>query len=218
MFRLCFLGCSCCARRVPPEPPPVPDLLKPYVKDGRFEPGDFAWMRGYFSDASPSDKAATDVAEAWVRQCLAEGVARTRAELAKMGVAEPKLDSTAGSAPLCRTYIWRPRAEEGQTFAQFQDLLGRALPMAETYLVAVKAAKDSTYPAQTLASALLARPVAEQMLRRAWSWGQGEMKDVPPLAPKEKALFVMRLGMATTAEDHANTEWLKKIVAEKGMA
>lgn len=42
------------------------------------------------------------------------------------------------------------------------------------------------------------------------------MKDVPLLPPKDRALFVMRLGMATTAEDYANTEWLKKTVTEKG--
>lgn len=212
-----LLGLITLSAASPPEPSPVPDILKPYVKDGRLEPGDFGWMRGYFSDASAADKAAVDGIEAWLRACLADGVARTHTELTKMGAADPKLGPTAGAPLLCRMYVSIPRANaDGQTFAQFQEMLGRAMPMAETYLVAVKAAKDSAFPPPTLQAALLAQPLAEQMLRRAWTWGQGEMRDVPPLAPPERTLFVMRLVMATAGEDFANTEWLKKIVTEKG--
>ncbi|MBO9577007.1 MAG: hypothetical protein J7494_14845 [Sphingobium sp.] len=212
-----LLGLLMLSAASPPEPPPIPEILKPYVKDGLLVPGDFGWTRGYFSDASPADKAATDSIEAWKKKCLADGVAWTRAELAKMGVADPKLELTAGAPLLCRMYLSVPSTNEaGQTFAQFQDVVGRAMPMAETYLTAIKAAKDSLYPPQTFQAALFARPLAEQMLRRAWFWGQGEMKDVPPLAPPVQALFVRRLVMATAAEDFANTEWLKKIVAEKG--
>jgi hypothetical protein len=33
--------------------PPPPAQLEPYVKDGRFDPGDYGWMKGRFGDATP---------------------------------------------------------------------------------------------------------------------------------------------------------------------
>lgn len=37
--------------------PPVPDVLKPYIKGDRFDPGDYRWMKGRFPDATPEERA-----------------------------------------------------------------------------------------------------------------------------------------------------------------
>ena len=32
--------------------PPLPPALQPYVQDGRYEPGDYGWMRGSSKEAT----------------------------------------------------------------------------------------------------------------------------------------------------------------------
>lgn len=56
-------------------PEPVPAVLAPYVRDGAFDPGDYAWMRGRFDDASPADKAAFAAIGGWLERCHARGLA-----------------------------------------------------------------------------------------------------------------------------------------------
>ena len=42
------------------------------------------------------------------------------------------------------------------------------------------------------------------------------MKDAPRLSPDGKAVLSARIGVAMTAADHANTEWLRGIVVNEG--
>ena len=62
-------------------PPPPPAALAPYVKDGRFDPGDYGWMRGSFADATPAQKDAVEsavgVARAMPRRAVRHNPHRT---------------------------------------------------------------------------------------------------------------------------------------------
>jgi hypothetical protein len=197
--------------------PPPPSLLAPYIRDGRFEPGDYGWMRGRFADASPADKAATVEIGKWVTACHQAGEAETRAKLAGMGIADAKLERGPISDPLCGAVAHTPFQLQAKTFPEFQRALAEAAPVADTYLLAVRQAERIGGPrGPGLADALLARPFGEQMLRLGVGWGDGEMKDAPVLSADAKAILVARLGAAMGQRDHENTQWMKALVAKEG--
>lgn len=197
--------------------PPLPEALKPYVHDGRFDPGDYGWMRGRFEGATPAERAVHDSIQAWVGKCIEDGMAETRAELRAMGISEPKLEQIGLRDPLCSQVAFAPYPITARFFAVFQHAIAAGAPLAETYLVAVRTAEHfggSRTP--ELRDLIMARPLGEQMLRQALSWGEGDMSDVPRLAPDARAVMLSRLSMALTMEDHDNTRWLKGIVEKQG--
>jgi hypothetical protein len=197
--------------------PPPPPVIAPYIHDGRFDPGDYGWMRGRFDDASPADKANSAAIRAWIDDCAAAGAARVRAELRAMGVADPKLEQSALGDPLCAEVASAPFPIAARSFADFQREAAAARPVAETFLLAVRMAEEIGGPrGPGLADKLLARPLGEQMVRTAMSWGEGELKDAPPLSADAKAIVMSRMWAAAAELDHRNTEWLKAIVEKQG--
>jgi hypothetical protein len=188
---------------------PPPPVLAPYIHDGRFDPGDYGWMRGRFDDASAADKANSEAIRAWTERCFAEGVARTRAELRAMGIADPKLEQSDFREPLCAEVASAAFPVAARSFAAFQREAAAARPVAETWLLATRLAEEIGGPrGPGLADRLLARPLGEQMIRFAMSWGEGELKDAPKLSPDGKAILISRLAAAAAVRDRRNTEWL----------
>ena len=215
MRRFALLAIAFLAVAAAMPPPPAP--LQPYIKDGRFDPGDYGWMRGRFADASAADKTAMAETRRWIDACFVAGKAETRAELLAMGIADPKLERIDFREGLCAQVAMMPYPVDETSFAAFQHALATARPVADTYLLAVRVAEQSSLiHRETLRGALLARPLGEQMLRKAMSWGEGELKQAPPLGPTEKAILVARIGIVATELDRANTAWLKDLVARQG--
>src|SRR3546814_6441288 len=64
---------------------PVPGALKPYVKDGTFDSGDFGWMAGRFATEGTAARAAWESVEAYKDACIAAATGQAKAELAAMG-------------------------------------------------------------------------------------------------------------------------------------
>jgi hypothetical protein len=197
--------------------PPPPAALAPYIHDGTFDPGDYGWMRARFDGASPADLMASDSIQQWLKACDAAGKSAMRARLRAMGIADAQLTGDPVSDPLCTEVALAPYLPDVHSWAEFQRDVAAARPVASAYLLAVRKAEEIGGPrGPTLADALLARTLGEQMLRFGSSSGEGEMKDAPPLSPDVKAIVVARLAAATVERDHANTEWLKGIVAAQG--
>ncbi|APX66801.1 hypothetical protein AV944_14310 [Sphingomonas sp. LK11] len=197
--------------------PPIPDVLKPYIKGDRFDPGDYKWMKGRFPDATPEEKAQDKQVRDWLKASYMAALDNTRAELLALGVTDPQLKgapvggllySQVGS--FIDTSLW-------SSFAAFQQSLETARPIADTYLLAVKTAKQiSAFDTPKLHDLLMARPMGEQMLRYSSSWGSGDMADAPAISEPVKAIILSRLMTALRVEDRENTEWLKQIVAKQG--
>lgn len=197
--------------------PPLPDALKPYVHEGRFDPGDYGWMRGRFQDATPADKEATATISAWLETCFETDMAETRAELRAMGIANPKLEHTASRSLLCAQVASAPYPIDLRSFSKFEQAVSTGRPIAETYLAATRVAEQAGgAKGPSLRDVLLARPLGEQMLRFGLGWGEGDMQNAPPLAPDAKAIVVSRLAVALAETDRSNTQWLKKVVADRG--
>lgn len=196
---------------------PPPAVLRPYIHEGRFDPGDYAWMKGRFDDASPAEKGTFKEVKRWLDACLATDRAAMRAELRALGVSDPKLEGSTFRDPLCAALASAPYAIDLASFARFARAVAVARPIADTYLAAVRTAEEAGGArSPKLSDELLARPLAEQMLRFGLGWGEGAMKDAPPLAPDVKAVVLARLGAATIERDRANTEWLKEVVVKQG--
>lgn len=197
------------------EPPPA--ALAPYVHDGRFDPGDYGWMRGRFDDASPSDKAQFATIGAWLDRCHARGLTQTQAELAALGVAEARLERTDFRDGLCAAVANMPSGIDTKSFDAFRRATKAAKPVAESYLLAVRIAEQvGASHSPDLGERLRRRPLGEQMLRTAMTWGEGELADAPALAPEVKAIVMARIGAAVAVRDRANTAWLKDIVDKQG--
>jgi hypothetical protein len=58
--------------------------------------------------------------------------------------------------------------------------------------------------------------VTEQMLRKGISWGVGSQASAPPLSAPVKMMVEQRIGIAIAERDHANTEWLKRMIEKNG--
>lgn len=198
---------------------PLP-ALAPYFQNGKFDPGDFAWMRGRFPGASPAERQSYAAINAWVAACHAKGIARAREELAAMGVQQADLSTipfrdlecgavaNAQSAPLHDTVTW----------ADFQQDLQEARPVAASFLIALRLAEQMAQlrVEASLEERILARTLGEQMLRAASDWGAGHMSDAPHLSKGALSVLQAHLGQALAERDHANTEWLKAEVERSG--
>lgn len=196
---------------------PPPAVLRPYIKEGRFEPGNYGWLKGRFDDASPPEKAASAEVKSWLDACFAADQAETRTKLRAMSIADPKLERADFRDPLCAAVASAPYPIDLRSFARFSQAVAVARPIADTYLAAIRAAEEVGGPrSPALADKLLARPLGEQMLRFGLGWGEGVMKDAPALAPEVKAIVTARLGAALAERDRANTLWLQGIVAKQG--
>jgi hypothetical protein len=124
------------------EPPP-PTALEPYIKDGHFDAGDYAWMKGRFDQATPADKETYKGIQEWLGACRERALAGTRAALREAGFADVRIDNIITGPLLCQEVGFQPFLAKGTTFAAFSNELSRAGPVAESYLFAVREAEEA---------------------------------------------------------------------------
>ena len=198
--------------------PPLPVVLSGYVQLGRFDPGDYAWLRGAFPDATAAERAAYKPVTDWQVECFARRQAQVKRELAALGVRNAKVPPAPYGGGLCAAVSYYRAASRGRaSFPAFARDVAVARPITGAFLFATRLAEEQGGPrGSTLADKLAARPMGEQILRIATSWGEGDAKDAPALAPGVREVVLAQLDAAIAERDHANTEWLKEIVARDG--
>ena len=196
---------------------PPPPVLTPYVTQGRLDPGDYGWMRGSFADGTPAQKAAWRDVTAWRDRCRAEQVAAIRTELAKRGVGVSSAGGGTGNGLCGDVGYAMPHGDRGGSWAGFQAAVARARPVAQAIVWSAALAQGIAGPHEAdEASALVARPMTDQMLRQALSWNGGETKGAPLLDPAARGVAEGLIWLAISERDHANTAWLKATVAAQG--
>jgi len=192
--------------------------LNPYISNGRFDPGDYKWLRGRFAHASEPDRAANEAIEEWEKRCFAASRAESRAELAALGInSGENLDTVPPRDPICSEVSaspWPLNLDDWESFAH--DVL-IVRPIAQAYLSAVAAAETIAAPhGPSLSDWINARAMGEQMLRSGIAWAGGNQADSPVLTTQQRAILISQISIAIVQRDHANTEWLKGLVAAKG--
>jgi hypothetical protein len=200
--------------------PPPPQVLAPYIHDGVFDPGDYAWLQGRFPEASAQSKAQTQALYTWLSQCRAQDqLTQTRA-LAAMGVEHPQLLPTAYQDDLCDAVGAVTFDHRWPSFAAFAQDLKEATPRADAFIWAARIADEDLRPGPDhadLAQTLRAMPLGEQILRYGnMGMAPGASQAAPDFTPGIRAIFRMRVNRAIHQADHANTETLKAIVRQQG--
>lgn len=199
-----------------PEPPPA---IAERIIDGRFEPGNFEYLRGYFPEASEAEKAEYAAIDDWVEQCGEEGELRLNAELAELGVALEG-GNLIGAASLCQQVIRGEHFKDFASYPEVADAMRGARLVFDTLVQSIERAEQRTGPFRNdnLGADLHHRTLGEQMLRLAYRWGWQEVDEArnPKLTLPERTAFLALLNGEVLRVDHENTVWLKQIVAEHG--
>jgi hypothetical protein len=94
-----------------------------------------------------------------------------------------------------------------------------ARPVADSFLMAVALAAElgNMGGGGDFPRALSAQFQLDQMLGRAFSWGEGMASaGAPELPPVARAIVQARLTTAYAAQTERETEWLKAVVAQRG--
>ena len=197
-----------------------PAALAGYVADGLLKPGEFGWLRGAFTDATPAEVAAYRTITAWRERCHARDTVTTRAELVALGITPASsVDHLPYRTLLCGQVGAVPEPLDLTDWPGFARDVAVVRPIAQSYLAAVAAAErgvGASNPA--VRDSLVTRVGGEQALRAGLGWAQGDEAGTPPamLTAQQRGILDATLTIALEVRDRANTDWLKEVVARQG--
>ena len=201
--------------------PPVPASIGPYMSETGFDPGDYRWLRGAFAGASKSEVRDYRQVVNWRSKCRVDDLARTRASLASIGIAVGKsLDSIPYPTLACAQVATLPETMDESDWNMFSRDVGIVRPLYRAFLSAVASAEKAVLSENMdLRDELNARVVADQILRSGIDWVDDLSDPSGPqrnLTQQQRSILQAELAIALQVRDHANTAWLKGVVAERG--
>lgn len=210
------------ARPAPVAPPDPPPIVRRLIGPDGVEPGDYAFLRGRFPGASAAEMADWQVIDGWIRRCRRQATAAVRAQVESLGASSAHLHEYAYADEPCAGIDALIRVADGfADWTTFQAALGRARPVAATYLHATAKAEEvarafSDEP--TMGQRFRARTVGEQVLRLGIiAWAPGNSDKAPAaIDPAAAGIVRVLLRRAIAERDHANTAWLKSVVDRHG--
>jgi hypothetical protein len=197
----------------------IPQALAPYVVNGKLKTDDFGWMRGAFDGASEQQKADWAGIQRWSDECVANAKAKAVAELKLLGIENVNFEGVPMGAPLCSSVIaFNGMALPTRNWEQFVANEAKARQAFLLYKHGARIAAQNM-PYETAwgnedAWNLLAATIEDQVFRMAFNWGANEK--APKLDPASIPYFRAHVSNAVGHADDENTEFLKKLVSEKG--
>ena len=212
------VGLALAAAAPPPEPPSLPHAIAARTTDGRFEPGNFEYLRGYFPEATEAEKADYVAISAWLERCEAEGEGRIAKELAAVG-ATLAGERISGAANLCRQVFRGEQFKQFTNYAELAEAAREARLVFATLVEAIRLSEQRIGPIEAnFVRELEVRTLGEQLLRLSFNWGF-QTQDNPRLPrlsePARKVFDTLVIGEMARV-DFENTQWLKAHVAAKG--
>ncbi|RKF19371.1 hypothetical protein D6851_13050 [Altericroceibacterium spongiae] len=182
-------------------------------------PADFAWLRGGFAEATPEEKQNYAAALKWLDACRAANRQRILAKLEAMGISDPERGNGWSASGICGAMAERPSIDIYSDYAEFSATVKSTRAPFDAMLAAIDLAEKYSSPhSDSLADALLHRPLAEQVLRNAVAWidAPPDSPGVPALSDKQKPIFRALLFAEIGRRDETNTTWLKQVVQQQG--
>lgn len=117
--------------------PPPPAAIVPYIHDGRFDPGDYRWLRGEFDGADTAEVAAYRGMIEWRNRCRTSDMAQTRSELAALGLnAGASLDTIPYRSVICDQIATEPEPIDLHDWTGFANDVAVVRPIAQGFLSA----------------------------------------------------------------------------------
>ena len=200
-----------------PEPPP---LIADRMVDGRFEPGNFEYLRGYFPEANAQERAQYAQLVDWLKECDPRGRERLDAQLAELGLSLAFDRYTSAQASLCRQVF---RGEQFQDrFATFEDLEAatrEARLVFATLVESIRLVEQRVGSVESnFARELETRTLGEQLLRLSYSWTRvtDDRPRLPQMSEDAATAFNTLVLGETGRVDRENTRWLKQKVEAGG--
>ncbi|MEP7006767.1 MAG: DUF6624 domain-containing protein [Sphingomonas bacterium] len=194
-----------------------PSEIAPLIQDGKYRPGEFAWVRGAYDGASPVERVRYLRIASWVTECLQRAKAELKADLAKRGYPTAAVENLAVGPLLCRQFAIQPFLGDRKDLRAFVTASARAALVSDGFLGAVSLVNSTArVGVSTQGEFLRAQTLGEQVLRQATSWGSGPMNDAPRLTDDERVVVLARISVAIAERDYENTELLKSIVEQGG--
>lgn len=211
-------GCVLAATAPPPEPPSLPEAIAARTTDGRFEPGHFDYLRGYFPEATEAEKADYAAVVAWLERCEAEGEQRVAAELVALGTS-PSGERMNTAASLCQQVFRGDQFSRFASYAELEAASREARLVFGTLVEAIRLAELRMAPSSPdYARNLEVRTLGEQLLRLSfnWTYAEGDNPRLPQMSESARTVFnTLAIGELARV-DFENTEWLKAQVEAKG--
>lgn len=193
----------------------IPALLGPYVDGNRPVMGDYRWMRGEFPGASEEEIQVTKAAKAYGAKCYERHLANNVSKLRSMGI-EP-LEQTSYSISLECIAFNGMDIGEGTTWAQFQDAVADALPLASGVVyTSDKALAWASEDDLSLAGELRTRFLADQVVRSALSASFRGKDLFANLDDLQLSIARDMLSKQMAKVDAANSEFLAGLIAADG--
>ena len=181
------LGCACLAAHpfaaiaqentnsasavVYPEPP---EFIQERINNGRFDLGDFEYLRGYFPEASEAEKARYAQTSKWLERCSDLGRVRLDTKLAELDVTLPEGHSF-GTPNICGQVIDGEQFEEFASFAELLKASRGARLVFDTLVQTIARVERGVFSSgEDLGAELQRHTMVDQMLRSAFYWGWSE--------------------------------------------
>ena len=197
-----------------------------------FEPGDFAYLRGAFPEATAQEKARWQELATWLDQCEAVAKRKLTARLAELGVQVTLAPDFKAAPYLCRQIPTPERAfTEVTSMAEIEAALPKARLVYDTLIATSDAAimgltvrpgddpgAVQALPSAGLADEIIADALRHELLVSVFEWTAPGFDRTPQLAlsPEEvevlQALTYSQLVMVETA----NVVLLGDVIAERG--
>ena len=217
MIRILALVFAAFALIAATDPANRPSQLAPYFDGEVYDPGEFAWLKGAFEEATPQEKATFEAIDDWLNACWETGRETALAQLAERGVTVDDPKRLLLGAIDCSLVSSRPDTGKYSDY----DAMVAALQHTRPIFDALKSSAELanlliTDKDDDLAAQLEKRTVQEQMLRNSFSWVWRSQPGFPHLTEEQKPIFSALLSGETMRVDHANTQWLKAIVKGRG--
>lgn len=197
--------------------PPVPEVLRPYIKGDRFDPGDYKWIKGRFDGATAAEIDQAQQVRAWLKACRESDRMEMQSELRALQMTDARINRPVLRNVLCAQVANVANPAQWSSFESFRNSVEQARPFVDSYLLAVSAVKQArTATTPTFRDQLLARTLGERIMRMGFDWGVGAMASAPIVTPDVREIIITRLRAAIIAEDYENSKWLEQIIKERG--
>ena len=216
--RVLIVGALMGATAATPPPVALPSILSTRIFDGHFQPGDYAWVRGAFPEATSTQVADWRSVQAFVQSCRGLVPADRRLELTKLGI-NPPADYWKGYADdVCaETAIAESTTRGFETWDKYQAAMREALPVYDALAFAAEQTrKSSPLKAGAIRDQLVSITASDQILRMGIAWNSGGEGEKPRISSSAQKIVVTLLARPARAFDHANTLLLKEIVRKSG--
>ncbi len=195
--------------------PEIPTVLEPYVDGERPAMGDYRWMRGDFPGATEDEVEVTKAAKAYGAECYKRHFANNVSELRAMGI-EPLEQTSYSISYECLAFNGMDIGE-GTTWAQFQDALDTALPLASGVVYASENALAwANDDDLSLAGKLRTRFIADQLVRNALTASFRGKDLFSGLDALQLSISRNILIQQMAKVDAANSEFLTSLIAAHG--